>query len=204
MASIIGAAGGITWPALTSMLAVAIPERLPQRAYSTQFMLMNLGIGARGLISGSVVSVHNPLSFRIIYLADGASFLLFDLVLLAWIRSGALPTPPAAPADGGDETGGGSYRAVLADRTFAGLLLCSVGVVLFGYSQVEAGFSVFAIEVVRVSPWVVGAAFAANCFVIVAAAAWITRLTENRSRTRTIAVGAVVVGFSWCLVGASA
>lgn len=204
VASIIGAAEGITWPALTSMLAVAIPERLRQRAHSTQFMLMNLEMGAGGLVSGSVVFLHNPHSFPMCYLADGASFLIFDLVLLLGIRSGVLPTRTAAPADRRDDAGGGSYRAVLADRTFSGLLLCSLGVVLFGYSQVEAGFSVFAIEVVRVSPRVVGAAFAANCFVIVATQGWITRVTEDRSRTGPIASGAVVGGVSWCLVGASA
>jgi len=198
VAATIGAAEGVTWPALSSLVAVAVPEPLRARAFASQFMLMNLGIGVGGLISGSFVSLQHASTFQVIYLGDGVSFLLFGAVLWLGLRrlqgvatSAVVDDPPA-------EVG---YRAVFRDRPFALYLLCSLGFVLFGYSQVEAGFAVFAIEFVRVSPRVVGVAFAANCFVIVALQTAVTQVTERRLRTRSLALGAVMVAISWGILG---
>ncbi|MHB1527108.1 MAG: MFS transporter [Candidatus Dormibacteria bacterium] len=198
VAAAIGAAEGMTWPALSSLVAVVVPERLRPRAFAAQFMLWNLGIGVGGLISGSMVSLHHASTFQLIYLADGVSFLLFAIVLGVGLRHFRGVGRAAAERA---ETARGSYLAVLRDRPFTLYLLCSLGFVLFGYAQVEAGFSVFAIEFVRVSPRVVGVAFAANCFVIAAAQTWVTRLTEARSRTMSLAAGALMVAVSWCLAG---
>lgn len=198
VAAMIGAAEGVTWPALSSLVAMAVPTQLRGRAFASQFMLMNLGIGAGGLISGSFVSLQHASSFQVIYVADGISFLLFATVLWRGLHHLRAVAPAASGKETLTEIG---YRAVLRDRPFALYLLCSLGFVLFGYSQVEAGFSVFAIEFVRVGPRVVGVAFAANCFVIVALQAAVTQATERRLRTRSLAQGALLVAISWGLVG---
>lgn len=198
VAAAIGAAEGVTWPALSSLVAMVVPEKLRSRAFASQFMLMNLGIGVGGLIAGSFVSLQHASTFQVVYLADGVSFLLFGTVLWWGLRHLRGVAPPSTGGDPATEVG---YRAVLRDRPFALYLLCSLAFVLFGYSQLEAGFSLFAIEFVRVSPRVVGLAFAANCFVIVALQAPVTKATEWRLRTRSLAVGALLVAISWGIVG---
>jgi hypothetical protein len=47
--------------------------------------------------------------------------------------------------------------------------LCYAGFVFFAYAQFGAGFSVYATALLHLSPRIVGAAFAANRFLIVAA-----------------------------------
>lgn len=196
--ALVGVAEGVTWTAFSSLVAVSVGERFRPRAYAAQFLLMNFGIGVGGLVSGSVVSLRSPVTFQAIYLGDAATFFLYIAVMVVALARGGLPLGREGP---GERQERASYVAVLSDRTFVALLACQLGFVFFGYAQVDSGFSVFATEVVRVSPRVVGAAFAANCFVIVVVQAWMTSLTESASRARVLAAGALVVALAWGLVG---
>jgi hypothetical protein len=82
------------------------------------------------------------------------------------IRLGRLPSrPPDRAAIRATD----SYQAVLRDRPFRAHLLCYAGFVFFAYAQFGAGFSVYATALLHLSPRIVGAAFAANRFLIVAA-----------------------------------
>jgi len=100
-----GLGSGCFWPAETALVAVLTPGPRRTRAYAVQFTLMNAGIGVGGLVSGAVVSVADPTSFQVIYLADAASFLTFALVAgIGLARSGGFAAPALATPETGPET----------------------------------------------------------------------------------------------------
>lgn len=200
-ASLIAISDGMMWPALTSLVAATVPEELRPRAFSAQFLLMNLGIGVGGVIAGSFVSLTSVFTFQAIYVGDAVSFVAFATLLVAGALRSAFVVPGSV---GARATGVGSYREVLRDRRFRILLVVSLGFVLFGYSQLSAGFAVFVTEWVRGSPKVVGAAYAANCLLIALVQAPVTRRFESRSRTTTLALGALLAGVAWAVLGVGA
>jgi len=70
-----GAAFGVEWPAVQSMIASVVPSGLRQRYFGLNFTLLNLGIGLGGIIGGLFVDIHHPRTFQVIYVADALSFL---------------------------------------------------------------------------------------------------------------------------------
>src|SRR3954452_22943130 len=70
-----GAAFGVEWPAVQSMIASVVPSGLRQRYFGLNFTLLNLGIGLGGIVGGLFVDIHHPRTFQVIYVADALSFL---------------------------------------------------------------------------------------------------------------------------------
>ena len=62
--------GGAGWgPSSTMLSRLVAPERR-QRAFGFNFMLVNLGIGFGGLASASIVDLHHPTSFVVLYIVN--------------------------------------------------------------------------------------------------------------------------------------
>jgi MFS family permease len=226
-----GLGNGCFWPAETALVAVLTPGPARTRAYAIQFTLMNAGIGLGGLVSGAVVSLANPTTFQLVYLADGASSLVFALVAgiglagsAGFAPSGRADTTPGAETEPGAETGPATtlpetgtdtgaageagaeparrgYAAVLGDRSFVRYLAVALGFILIGYSQVETGWSAFAVGHAGASPRVVGLAFAVNTAVIVGTQLLLVRRIGAARRSRVLAGVAGLWGISWALTG---
>ena len=163
-----------------------------------QFVLLNLGIGIGGAVSGLLVDVSRAGTFEAIYVVDAFSFVAY-VAMLATIRHVSRP-PPAVAA--GEAAAG--YRDVLRDRVF--LRVCGVTLLLSvaGYGQVNAGFPGFVSDVAHVSTRTIGLAFAANTAVIVAAQLFVERRLQGRRRTRALAGVALLWAVSWLVIGSAA
>jgi MFS family permease len=59
--------GGAGWGPSSTLLSRMVAPEHRQRAFGFNFMLVNLGIGFGGLVSASVVNLHDPNSFVMLY-----------------------------------------------------------------------------------------------------------------------------------------
>ena len=111
--TLVSLGGAMTWPSQSALLGrVSDPEQR-ERVFGIQFMLLNLGLGVGGLIAAVSVSITDIHTFQVLYLVDAATFLLYFLVLLVFLRGvGVGPVP----RDESEPAGVGGYREVLGDR----------------------------------------------------------------------------------------
>jgi MFS family permease len=182
--------------AFNTLLATATPEENHQRFFGVTFVALNIGIGLGGLIGGAVASVHHAGSFELLYGVAGAAGILAAFVVFP-LRDLGKPVPhdPEAAPHGG-------YRTLVHDRVFVRFLVVGVLLMACAWGQLEFGFTAFAADVAKVSPRIVGWAFAANCATIVAAQLVLLPRLEGRSRSRLIALAAAVLCASWLTLAA--
>jgi MFS family permease len=194
--TVIAIAFAALWSGQSTIMASLVTEAERQKAFGLQFTLINLGIGAGGLVAGTFVDVHRPHTFLVIYLCDAATNLIPFAILLSLRQVGRrLPGSPAAAS-----SPSGGYAAVLRDRTFLRYFLFLLVVTICGYAQIEVGFTAFSVEVTQVAPRVLGWAFAGNTTLIVVAQLFVLRWLDGRSRSRALAVAAGLFAASWSVL----
>ncbi|HEX6687006.1 MAG TPA: MFS transporter [Candidatus Limnocylindrales bacterium] len=201
----LGAIGGSTiWAGQNTILTSVTSDGERQKVFGLQFALLNLGIGIGAAVSGSIVDTERLGTFQLIYLLDLLCYLAPVVVLLSLPRVGRRLVEPVRAGDGGDGGEGvrqPGYREVLRHKPFRRLLAFSLLLTVSGYAQLEVGFSGFAINVVGVSPRIVGYAFAANTAVIVLAQLFVIRKISGRSRSRSLAWVGAIFATSWMVLG---
>ncbi|HEV2891073.1 MAG TPA: MFS transporter [Frankiaceae bacterium] len=196
--ALLGIGQAATWPSQSALIAQLVPAERRARVYAVQFALLNLGIGVGGAVSGLVVDEARVGTFQAIYLVDALSFAVYAVVLLT-LRHAALRPPPRPP-----EGGPSGYGDLLRDRAFLRVCLVTLLMSTAGYGQIYAGFPGFATDVAGVSTRVLGLAFAANTFVIVAAQMSVQRRLQGHRRSRALMGVGLVWAASWAVIGSAA
>ena len=172
--------------------------------FGIQFMLLNLGLGAGGIVSALVVSETDPSTFVWLYLADATAYLAYFAVLLTLRGVGVGRIAEVALDEGGQSdravTG---MREVLADRILRRVLLLAVVLLMSGYGALEVGVPIFITVIHGFSVSWVGMSFAVNTFTIVATQLLMLRFIRGRSRSYLIVAVAGIWAFSWILMGSS-
>jgi MFS family permease len=196
VAAVVAAGGAFVWSPQSALLGRLTDPEQRQRVFGIQFMLLNLGIGIGGIVAAVVVDVAQPQTFATLYLFDALTYLFYLAVLLTLRGIGVGPAPR-----GEDEPDGGGYREVLSDRRM--LRIMGLGLVLLtcGYGSLEVGLPTVITVVNGLDVSWVAVAFAVNTFSIVALQMVVLRLIQGRSRSRLIAVVAVLWAVSWLLLG---
>ncbi len=187
----IGAGLGCFYPAMASLLAAVTTRVQRSAAASLQYAATNLGIGVGAVIGGLIVSTSRPASFTAIYLADALSFLLFGVLVIALVPSGRHQAEPNEKA---------SYRLVLRDRPFLGLIIFNAVLVMSTYAQLETSVPLYARVFLSVPTLALGLILAANTGFIVIAQLPISRAVRHLDRSRTLALSAGAWLLTW-LVG---
>lgn len=190
-ATLMSVAGSAVFSGYQTLLAGVTEESERQRTFALSFALLNLGIGLGGVVAGFLADVHHPDSFRVLYLVDGASWLMPMLVLVTLPHIGApvVPDEDAAPHQG--------YRTVFADRAFRRLFAFALLLMSCGYAQLEIGLPAFATTVGHGSTRLVAWGLAANTVTIVVCQLFMIERLQGRSRSRALALAACVVALSW-------
>lgn len=199
MAVLAGVVAGAAplWPGTTALLARLLPQEAQERAYGLAFLGINAGLGLGGLAGAALVDVDRLASFQRLYLLDALSYLVYAVALASLPRGTGRALPSAAAvADGG-------WGVVLADRRVVALFGCGVLAVTFGYAQLEAGATAYAIEVVGIPARALGWAFAANTLVIVAGQLLVLRLVASWRRTTALATAVATWSLAWAFVAAA-
>lgn len=184
------------WPGTTALLAGLLPADARERAYGLAFLGINAGLGLGGVAGAALVDVDELASFQRLYLLDAGSYLLYALVLLSLPRGAGRTVPDNQP-----ETSSAGWREVLADRRIVALLGCGVLAVTFGYAQLEAGATAYAVEMAGIPARALGWAFGANTLVIVLAQLLALRLVAHWRRTSALALAVGTWSLAWAVVG---
>lgn len=192
--------GGAGWGPGTTLLVRLVDPAHRHRAYGFNFMLVNLGIGLGGLISASVVNLHDPGSFRHLYLGNVAVTLtsgVFYATLWKYgHRESRSPDDPPSRATTG-------WGVVLRDRRLVLYVGASLVLMLGGYGAIDAGFSLFVVNNLHMSVHVIGVMFFINTSTIVVSQLVVINIVEHRSRTRVLAVVSVLWALFWSTLSIS-
>ncbi len=195
VASLLALAGAGLWSAASTLLSRSVAEDQRQRVFGVNFLLLNLGIGVGGLVSGLIVDVARPITFEFLYLAN-AVLILIGLSVIVTLRGvgGPIPPEPGAAPDGG-------YREVLRDRALVRLVTVSVVMLTCGYGAIEIGYPVFATTEAGLSPKLVAFGYVGNTVAIVLGQMYVLRLIAGRSRSRLMASVGLIWAAAWLLLG---
>lgn len=197
-AVLMGLSASIGWSAGNTFISALVRGPLRQRYFGVNFALLNLGIGAGGLVAGAVVDVSRPVTFEAIFLIDAVLVLIPGIWLL-----GPLRHVHARSARPPEDTAPSSYATVLRLPGFRWVLLLAIVSSFVGYGQLEAGIPAFARTVSEVDTGVIGVAFAANTAIIVLLQFWVLQRIEGHRRTRVGLVMLVIWSLAWLAFGVS-
>ena len=182
-----------TWLTMQSTLLAAVtpPEARPA-AFAQQRVAANLGLGAGGFTAGLLVSVGSAHTFDRLFLLNALTFVVYAAFL------SRLPGAQVAA-----RRRGGSYRRVLRDPPFVGLVLVNVLIVAAGIALLASLFPVFAKNEVGVSEHTIGVLFLLNSLLIVVAQLPIANAHRGRRRMNGLALTATLFAAAWLLVQAA-
>jgi MFS family permease len=195
LAVAMGVGNGTFWPSHSALIAALTAREGRHNAYAMQRVLNNLGIGLGGVAGGLIATTAHPRTYELLFLVDGASFLVY-LAALAFVRA-----PPRIERPR-DDVGRG-YRQVLAHRTFVGIVLLNASVMGIGFALLGDIFPAFAKNEAGVSERGIGLIFLANTLVIVVAQLPVAKWLEGRRRMAAYAVEGVLWAASWLIVFAA-
>ena len=186
-----GVGNGAFWPSQSTLLAGLTPPDRRHAAYGLQRVSRNLGIGLGGLSGGLIATTESSSSYTVLFTLDAVTFLVFVVVLLAFV-----PDPPV-PAH--DEAPAGRYREVVRDRVFLGVVGLNALFVAAGYAMFEL-LPVYAKNEAGVSEKAIGVIFFVNTLVIVLAQLPLVKVLEGRRRMRALAAMTLIWACAWLVV----
>lgn len=188
-----GLGSGAFWPSQSSLLTRLTPANRRHQAFAQQRVTMNLGFGLGGLAGGLIATAESAETFTVLFLLDGASFLVFAAILLR-LPAGHAPgrTPGARPA--------GRYADVLRNRPFTGFLALNVLFIAVGIVPLSELFPVFVKNEAGVTETGIGLIFLVNTLTIVLTQVPIARALEGRRRMPVLAAMGVLWGAVWLVV----
>jgi MFS family permease len=181
------------WPSQSAIQAELTPEHQRQRAYGSNFAMLNLGIGAGGLIASVVVSVSNPHSFEVLYWCDGLSFFVYAAIAYSIGNVGQRNEHERAINSARDS----GWKEVLADKVYVRFWITCLFAIICGYSQLEVGFASFSSLIAHVPVPKIAYAYAVNCILIATCQLWVVKRTEKWNRSKAIALATTIWLFAW-------
>jgi MFS family permease len=183
-ATIAGAGNGALNPSQSTLVATLAPPALRHRATAVSRVAANVGAGIGGGIGG-LVAAYGLTGFVALFLANGASYLVYVAVLVTVVRDTARPEPIT-----------GGYRHVLRDRAFVHLAVTNVAMIAVGWGVFTWLVPPFAGTALGISPQLIGLLLLANAATVAVAQVPIARLAEGRRRAVIMALA------GWMFVGA--
>ena len=167
---------------------LAAPEDR-DRWYALNRMAFNAGAGAGALLAGILVAVGGTAGYRWVAGLNGLSFALAaGLLLLVRVHRATVAT----------KAGRGTYRTVLRDRPFLGLVGANTILWISVVAQ-EVALPPYLILVVHAPAWIVGLLFGLNTGMVVVLQMPVMRVVNSWQRTRNIAASGLGYGLSFLL-----
>jgi MFS family permease len=181
-------AASSVFPSLFAAVADVVPEAERPRAFALVYWANNVGGALSSVVGGAV----GERSWLALFLADGATSLLFALVV--WRRVPESLAAPAARASAGaaPPRPDRGWRAVLSDRPFIAFMALFL-VFLAVFFQFQLGLPL-AMRRAGLDTAQFGRVMAVNGLLIATLSPFAARFLGGRDRGRVLAVGAVLVG----------
>ncbi|MBI3429179.1 MAG: MFS transporter [Actinobacteria bacterium] len=181
------------WQSQGALNTELTPDHLRERIYGSQFALLNLGLGIGGLLSSLIISLDKPVTFELLYIGDGLSFIVYLFVVLSLKEAGNRTRAQRehhASLEGG-------WGDVIKDKTFRKVWIVALFAIFLSYSQLEVGFTSFATTVGNVKPSRLAWAYAVNTAVIAIFQLWVIKKLERLPRAKGLAIAAGFWALAW-------
>jgi MFS family permease len=180
--AVAGAGFGLAGTAGQVLTLTLIPPE--QRAASTALRRVagNFGLGLGATVAGVIVAAthHQLHGFQALYLFDAVTFVVFALIVVAWI-----PDPGLADAPSASE-GARGFRAVARDRLLLALIAGNLALVMIGGAFFSFILPPFAVAQTPIGPVGIGVVVFINTFFIVVAQVPATRVVTRMRRTHAL------------------
>ncbi|MFD9465034.1 MFS transporter [Streptomyces sp. NPDC060027] len=179
-------------PALDALVAAAVPVGPRQVVLGWRYAAFNLGNAAgAGLAAVLLAATSAAEGLPVLYLFDGASFVVFAVLIGVFVRQ-ASPSRPSRPV-------GQGYRTLMADPALRWICAVVLLVVAAGYAQLHValpGFATAAGFDTRSLGWVM----AANTLAVLLFQVPALRVSAAHRRSRILLAGIVVMVSAWVLI----
>jgi MFS family permease len=195
-ALLIATFSGASWGPMSTMLSRLVAPDHRQRAFGVNFMLVNLGIGFGALVSASVVDLARPDTFVMLYVFNAAVTIVAALYLLSVRGHGG----PVNEHHDDPEKSAQGWGVVLRDNRMVRYVIASVFLMIGGYGSLDAGFSLFVVNNLKLSVHAIGVIWFFNTTTIVLAQLWVLNRIERRSRTRVMGIVAAFWFIFWIIL----
>jgi predicted MFS family arabinose efflux permease len=192
-AIVTGVGNGAFWPAQSALIAGLTPQSNRTTAFAMQRVVANLGIGIGAVTGGLIASTAHPRSFELLFVVDGATFLVYLSVLWPFV-------PDVARAGRqSDEQKAAGYPEVFRDRAIVAVLLLNALFIFAGFAGFDL-LAVYAKNHAAVGERAIGIVFLVNTLVIVVAQLPVAKVVEGRRRMATLALMGSIWALAWLLV----
>ena len=181
---------GAGWGPGSTLLTRLCPEEHRERAYGFNFALVNLGIGVGSLVSALIVNLSRPITFQYLYLINAAVSVIAALFVMPLWHQGR-------HVDSSDSRPEGGWSVVLRDRHLLLYMAAALFMMIGGYGSLEAGFSLYVVNVLHLSVHVIGVIFLISTVAIVVMQLPVINLITGRSRMRLLALSATFWSAFW-------
>ena len=188
--------GGAGWGPQSTLLTRLVPEEHRQRAFGFNFMLVNLGIGFGGLVSAAIVDLHHPFTFTVLYLGNASLYLVTGWLYLVLRKHGG----PIKHDHQDEKTAAEGWGTVLRDTRLLRYVLATIVLMIGGYGSLDAGLSLFCVNVLKLPIHVIGVGFFFNTATIVLSQLWVLNRIEGKSRTRVLATTGALWASFWFIL----
>ncbi|HEX9622730.1 MAG TPA: MFS transporter [Streptosporangiaceae bacterium] len=218
--AIVGLGASIIWPAQDALLASLTGPAERSAVFSVRHACLNAGLGIGSLGAAIVISVSQPGTFMVVYLADAASFLIY-LPILARLRTPGSPVGESSgdgesPGEAEPESSGpgsgvdrgspplastaAGWRQVLRDSVLVRVWVLAAILMIVSFGQFNSSFQGFAARPGGIGTHGLALAEAANCVTVVLAQLFVLKWLGGRRRTTGLALAAAAWAISWALV----
>ena len=207
-----GLTNAMIWPGVGAFIGEVVSLELQPRVQSFSFAIFNFGFGLGAVVSSFLINLNKVSTFVLIYHLNAGFAILAAFIFMGGLlasgsghllirttRPSTTLAKPRLPLQGGPGRKG--YREVFADRVFVRYVLLSFFLILFGYAQLEAGWTAFVTRYSGSSAKVIGFAFALNTAVIVLAQMAVTRWSVGKKSSTLLYLVGMCWAFSWLLSG---
>lgn len=191
-ATAVGVLGNVARPAFGAMMIDIVMERDRVRAFSLNYLAINLGFSIAALLAGLVAQVD----YLLLFLLDATTSLITALILYVWI----VESRPKDPVRSTIRTGG--LLTVLHDRIFLIFVALNLLVMIIFMQHMSA--LPLAMQHDGLAPSAFGLVISLNGILIVVGQLLVPRLIGDRAPSTVLAVSTVVTGVGFGLTAFAA
>ncbi|NEC19611.1 MFS transporter [Streptomyces parvus] len=174
-----GVGSGIFFAVQTPLVANLFGKEAIGEVYARQYVIMNIATAFAGFLSGWSVGQWGDTAFRIAFLGNGLSFLLYGIIVLGFV--GSRLKYPLLVASEGDARRKSKSRPwhPYVDRKFIPLLLMQLIISAFGFAQMDGVLPVIIREVGGMPVIVVSVFLTCNCLAVVVMQSKVTKISKR-------------------------
>lgn len=187
-AALLATAGDrIFWVAQPTVISELASANKQDHWYGLIGSVRMIGLALGGFLAGFIISFHSIIGYKVLAGADALSFLIVLALFLPYWRERKHHPIEKLPGPGP------SYKAILCDRPFLGVILSNVSFILCVF-MLTIALPTYTIQALQAPGWIVGIVLALNTGLMAGGQLLFVRLLEPYRRTRIL----MIAGLIWC------